>query len=155
MDKKYPSLFLGTELIDLPNYLTEILIKNFAEWQRKSLPKSPFWREKISSQDVWLKSLTKKYVAELCEVNNLLWCFDGDIIAQYFIEKRCIGVKLVKKETRDRIISDLYSLQIVKKKKNSYAQLDEVIKRKNLSEKLQSEAIKIAASTPQKTMINI
>lgn len=110
--KCYPSIFDPSIQTDIANYLTEILIVNFLKWQKKPMPSSPFWRKDIATGDKGLAELSKKYQVELVGVRNLLTLFSPKVLAEDFINNRRVGVKMVKKETQQKILFDLYQLHL-------------------------------------------
>lgn len=111
-DKFYTSYFVPEHKIDIANYLTEILIKNFLEWQKIPKPNCPFWRKEVSSNNPALKKLANKYIAELTEIKRLLHVFDASILAEDFIKNKRIGIKIIKKEFREKILLSLLEQQI-------------------------------------------
>jgi len=120
MEKEYKSIFVPETTIDLPNFLTEILIKNYLVMIKKPLPNCPFWRKEISEKDDFLQELAKRYVVELGNMKNLLKCFNPDVIAKYYTESRRTGFKLLKKENQMDILYQLYLLQSREKTKIEY-----------------------------------
>lgn len=106
--------------IDLPNYITEIIIRNFQKMRNKPLPNCPFWRKEISCNSPELAELCKKYQLELIGVKQLLKKFDGDIIVKFYLESKRTGFKGLKKVNQVKILEALKAMQ---EKKNQPAQL--------------------------------
>lgn len=133
-DKVYQSIFVPEIKIDIANYLTEILIKNYLNWLKIPLPKCPFWRKDIASQNADLKKLSNKYVAELTEVKELLFVFDPSVMAKDFIDNKRIGVKVIKKEQKSAIFETLIQKQIsANKSKGKISKTEPLVKREGVS----------------------
>lgn len=113
-EKQYKSIFVTEQTIDLANYITELLIKNYILMVKKPLPTCPFWRKEIAANDTFLQELSKRYALELIGIKNLLKVFDGNIITKYIIDQRKIGFKMLKKENQAIFLYDLFNLQIKK-----------------------------------------
>lgn len=100
--------------IDLPNYLTELVVKNFLVLFKRPMPTCAFWKKDIASQHDNLQDLAKMYSLELIGMKQLLKVFDGDVIAKYYTESKWTGFKRLKKANQQQIIYDLYQLQMKK-----------------------------------------
>ncbi len=118
LNKEFQSHFLPDLKVDLSNYITELLICNYLKWQKQPIPNSPFWRKGITVNSEHLKELGKRYGVELSAVKDLLEVFTGSTIIKYFRENNTVGIKFVKKETQQRIIYELFKLELKFKKEN-------------------------------------
>lgn len=117
MSKEYKSIFVPEVSIDLPNFLTEIIIKNYLIMIKKPLPNCPFWRKDIAKEDNFLTELSKRYCIELANMKNLLKCFSGDVIAKYYTESKRTGFKMLRKENQMDVLYHLFLLQSKEKEK--------------------------------------
>ena len=111
-ENQYNSIFVPEIKIDLPNFLTELLIRNYLEFNKKQLPTSPFWRKEISSQSRDLQDLSKRYALELTGIKQLLKVFSGSSISKLLIEKKYFAFKHLKKETQARFLYELFQIEI-------------------------------------------
>lgn len=110
---QYESIFEPELKIDVANYLAELVIVNFLNWQKKPIPKSPFWRKSISGDNTYLKQLAQRYTVELSGMKDLLEVFAPQVLAEYFRETKTVGFKLVKAETKQRILMELFKKQVL------------------------------------------
>jgi hypothetical protein len=120
MVKEYKSIFVPETTIDLPNFLTEILIKNYLAMIKKQPPNCPFWRKEVCQNDEFLMELSKRYVIELTNMKNLLKCFNADVIAKYYTDSKRTGFKMLKKENQMDVLYQLFLLQSKEKEKIQY-----------------------------------
>lgn len=111
-DKLYHSLFVHDLEVDLPNFLTEILIRNYLNKFNKVHPRCAFWKKDVCQQFPELQELQKKYVVELIGIQQLLKVFNSEIIIKYFQDAKPWAIKYAKKPVQQSIIYDLYQLQI-------------------------------------------
>jgi hypothetical protein len=112
MSKVYKSIFVPEVQIDVANYLCELMMRNYMDWQKIPYPKCPFWRAEFASQSKLLKQLSERYVIELGGIQELLMVFSPDVIANLFTTKKVAGFKLFKAETKDRYLWELYCDQV-------------------------------------------
>lgn len=108
MDKKYNSCFVPEQGIDVANYITEQLIRNFLDMVKKPKPSCPFWRKDIAQQDPFLTDLSKRYHLELIGVKELLKIFDQSVITSYIVKNKRIGFKMLKKENQAMFLYELF-----------------------------------------------
>lgn len=130
MNKEYPSVFLPDKKIDLSNYLTEIIICNFLNWQKLPIPSSPFWQAAIANKSVKLDDLRKRYGMELAEIKNLQKVFSTESISQTFKELKPISVKQLKKENRSNLIYNLYINELAFQKQVKKVETTETVEYK-------------------------
>lgn len=109
---KYESIFAPGLEVNISEYITEILIRNFLNWQNQPLPKSAFWRKGISEKSPALDKLKKRFVAELTAVKELVQVFSPSVVARYFVDNKTIGIRMVKAETRKTVIEGLFKKQL-------------------------------------------
>lgn len=109
--KIYKSIYVYDLDISVSEFITEQLIANFCKWQKISLPKSAFWKKEYQENEN-LKSLGKRYGAEISYVHDLLKVFSPTVLMQYISDKGIIGFRMVKVETRKRYLIDLVENQI-------------------------------------------
>lgn len=93
--------------VNKPNYLCEVMIQNFCKLRKRSVPSSPFWRKGISSNDEFLAELSKRYTVEVSACRQLLKKYPLSILIKYYKDSCMPGYKLLRKETRERIIAEL------------------------------------------------
>lgn len=117
----YKSIFVPEHEIDIANFLTEKIIRNFLNWQKKPLPQSPFWRKETKNNSKELDELAKRYQVELTAVKNLLKIFDQEAISRV-LERGYVGIQRVKKENQAKILYEIYheQLKIIKENKREY-----------------------------------
>lgn len=112
MNKQYSSIFVPETKIDIENYITEVIIVNFLNWQKQPIPKSPFWRADISNNNHGLDELRKRYIAELTGVKKLMKVFNPAVIMAYFQTSKMVGYTMVRAETKTKIIMELFNRQL-------------------------------------------
>jgi hypothetical protein len=143
-ENKYNSIFVPEIKIDLPNFLTELLIKNYLEFNKKPLPSSPFWRKDISNQSSDLQELSKRYALELIGIKQLLKVFSPESISKLLTEKRYFAFKHLKKESQARFLYELFQIEI--KLDHSRCSITEQVKNTQFTGKMM---------TSQKTLLDI
>ena len=112
MSKVYKSIFVPEVQIDVANYLTEIMIKNYLDWQKMQYPKCPFWREEYVRENPSLARLAERYMLELTSMQQMLMVFSPDVIAEWLTSTKSAGFQLFKPGMKDRALWELYSRQI-------------------------------------------
>lgn len=108
----YNSIFVPEIEVDLPNYITELIIRNYCKFIKRPLPQSPFWRKEIAEQSQDLKDLSKRYQVELTCIKNLLLVFSPKVLVEYILNRNVIGIQLRKKQFQQEIYYDLCKAQI-------------------------------------------
>ena len=114
--RAYKSTFAANMDIDLPNYLTELVMVNYLDLIKRSKPTSAFWKKDVMGQDDYLQDLAKIYFLELIGMKQLLKVFDPDIVAGYFLATKWSGFKRLKKDNQMKILYEFYLKQIKKEK---------------------------------------
>lgn len=109
--KQYPSVFVPEQLVDLPNFIAELMIRNWLLINKKPIPNCPFWRKDIAANSVDLQDLSKRYVAELTAARNLLKYFGPGVIMKYYQETKMPGFTMLKNETKGKVLLELYTRQ--------------------------------------------
>jgi hypothetical protein len=108
----FDSIFEPGLKIDIANCITELIIRNRLDWLKKPLPKSPFWRNSIAENDSTIKELRTVYQAELTAVHDLLTVFSPKVLADYFKATKAVGFRMVKDETKKKMLLDLFKAQV-------------------------------------------
>lgn len=106
--KRWESIFDPSKKVDEANFITEIILSNYLKWQGKPLPRSPFWQKAISENSDVLKDLRKRYAAEVSAVKDLIKVFDFPAVARYAKRTKMVGIRMVKAETKDKILVGLF-----------------------------------------------
>lgn len=109
--KQFHSVFVPEQLIDLPNFIAELMIRNWLLINKKPVPNCPFWRKDIASRSAELQDLSKRYVAELTAAKKLLCYFGPGVIMKYYQESKMPGFTMVKDETKGKILLELFKRQ--------------------------------------------
>lgn len=107
MSKNWESIFDPSKKVDAANFITEIIISNYLKWQKKPLPRSPFWQKAISEKSDVLKDLRTRYAAEVSMVKDLLRVFHFAVVAKFVKKTGVVGIRMVKAETRERMLAKL------------------------------------------------
>jgi len=121
--KQYQSVFVPEHLIDLPNFIAELMIRNWLLINKKPVPNCPFWRKDIASQSVELTDLAKRYVTEVAAARNLLKVFGPGVIMKYYQENKMPGFTMLTNETKGKVLLELFKRQI--KAKEAIIQLEQ------------------------------
>lgn len=111
-DKVYQSIFVTGLTVDITNYLTEILIKNWLVRWNKPIPQSPFWRKEITDKSPNLKDLGKRYTIEVSEIKNLLKVFNEVALIDFFKTYKPTTIKYLKLPERHKFTYELYAHQL-------------------------------------------
>lgn len=110
--REYSSIFVAGLKVDLPNFLAELLIRNYLQFKKITLPTVPFWQKEWREASPIYKDIASRYGMELPEVKNLLKVFDVEVLAGYFTETSCFCLKYLKLPNRQKLIYDLYLKQL-------------------------------------------
>lgn len=110
--KQYPSVFVPEQLVDLPNFVVELMIRNWCLIAKKPVPNCPFWRKEIAEKSPELKELAKRYGAELPAARNLLKVFGPGVLMKYYQESKMPGFTMLRDETKGKVLLALYKAQI-------------------------------------------
>lgn len=123
----FNSIFVPEIKIDISNYITELLIKNYVEFTRVPMPTSPFWRKEIAKNSKELTELSKRYVIELGGVKQLLKIFKPEAIIKAIANNKQFSYKLLKKHNQAKFIYDVFH-QAIKDEKSGSINLEAEIK---------------------------
>ena len=108
--KLWNSLFVTNLVVDLPNYITEIILLNWCKRWNKPIPNCAFWRKEISEQSAIWKELRKRYIAELTQIKSLLKKYDYTILIDKLKKDKITTIRYLKKYEKDKFIRDLEKL---------------------------------------------
>lgn len=112
MDKQFSSIFVPEEKINLPNYITELIIKNWLSFYKKPTPTSPFWRKDICANNTTLEWLSNKYSMEISAVNDYLKVFSPEVLIKILKKRNLITLKFLKLEWKKDLLNELFNEQL-------------------------------------------
>jgi hypothetical protein len=105
------NIVAGTQ-VDLPNYITELLIINQCKKYKKSIPTTPFWKKEYAGLNKDLSFLSKNYALELTAIKDLLLLFAPKVLLEYFKSTDLTTVRFLKKENRMTMLYRLCHIQV-------------------------------------------
>lgn len=109
--KQYPSVFVPEQLVDLPNFIAELMIKNYCLLNKQAVPNCPFWRKDIAANSANLQALAKRYGVEVSAARKLLQYYGPGVIMKYYEESKMPGFAMLKNETKGKVLLELFTRQ--------------------------------------------
>lgn len=106
------SLIVPNLVIDLGNYLTEILIINQCKKFKKQVPSVPFWKKEYSGLNKDLFFISKNYGLELSAIKDYLLIFAPSVLIAEFHNSNLHTVRFLKKEERKELLYKLFNRQV-------------------------------------------
>lgn len=108
----FKSIFVPEEKINLPNCITEILIKNWLSYYNKPVPTCPFWRKEYASQSKDLEFLSHKYSLEIAAVHDYLKVFHAEVLITVLKKRKLGTLKYLKLDMKKDLINELFNAQV-------------------------------------------
>lgn len=148
---EYPSIFDASLKVNIPNYITELLMAQYFAVKRTDIPRTAFWRKKYKEQCSEFEFWSEKYRLELSEVINLLKVFPARVLAETIKSERSWTLKYLNKEQRQAFVYKLYNNTL----KHQVSTAKNEKKQKELNLRLYSETPKETTTKSFSTVTNI
>ena len=101
----YQSLCVPNLMVDVSNYLTEILLSK----KKRKMPPVAFWTKEYKGQ---YDALVREYILELTQIKKLLKVFSPCVLVEYFRGKEYKTVRFLKLEEQKALVYDLFKAQL-------------------------------------------
>lgn len=105
----FDSIFDAQLKVDVPNYITELLMDNYFKVCKKDVPRTAFWRKEYKESSSNFEHWSGKYSLELSEIKNLLKVFPARPVAQTIKAERTWTIKYLKLEDKQKFLYKLYN----------------------------------------------